>query len=93
MCLTAMYLAGVKKVYYAYSNEDGAPYDLSAATPFPGVDALLGQLDRWALCSNKSRASGMAELERLGWNPAVALFSDDFGGRPKVLGPVLAALS
>lgn len=30
MCLTAMYLAGVEKVYYAYSNEDGAPYDLSA---------------------------------------------------------------
>jgi dCMP deaminase len=30
MCLTAMYLAGVKSVYYAYSNEDGAPYDLSA---------------------------------------------------------------
>lgn len=30
MCLTAMYLAGVQKVYYAYSNEDGAPYDLSA---------------------------------------------------------------
>ena len=30
MCLTAMYLAGVTEVYYAYSNEDGAPYDLSA---------------------------------------------------------------
>ncbi|MND43069.1 Guanine deaminase [compost metagenome] len=30
MCLTAMYLAGVSKVYYAYSNEDGEPYDLSA---------------------------------------------------------------
>jgi len=30
MCLTAMYLAGVSEVYYAYSNEDGAPYDLSA---------------------------------------------------------------
>lgn len=30
MCLTAMYLSGVKKVYFAYSNEDGAPYDLSA---------------------------------------------------------------
>ncbi|MBP0631810.1 nucleoside deaminase [Cupriavidus sp. AcVe19-1a] len=30
MCLTAMYLAGVGAVYYAYSNEDGAPYDLSA---------------------------------------------------------------
>lgn len=30
MCLTAMYLAGVSQVYYAYSNEDGAPFDLSA---------------------------------------------------------------
>lgn len=30
MCLTAMYLSGVKEVYYAYSNEDGAPYALSA---------------------------------------------------------------
>src|ERR1700755_2709278 len=30
MCLTAMYLSGVEKVYYAYSNEDGAPYGLSA---------------------------------------------------------------
>ena len=30
MCLTAMYLAGVKEVFYAYSNEDGEPYDLSA---------------------------------------------------------------
>lgn len=30
MCLTAMYLAGVKEVYYAYSNEDGKPHDLSA---------------------------------------------------------------
>ncbi|MEG0202011.1 MAG: nucleoside deaminase [Comamonas sp.] len=31
MCYTAMLLAGVKKVYFAYSNEDGEPYDLSAA--------------------------------------------------------------
>lgn len=30
MCLTAMYLSGVEAVYCAYSNEDGAPYDLSA---------------------------------------------------------------
>jgi tRNA(Arg) A34 adenosine deaminase TadA len=30
MCLTAMYLSGVEKVYYAYSNEDGAPYGLAA---------------------------------------------------------------
>ena len=31
MCYTAMLLAGVRKVYFAYSNEDGEPYDLSAA--------------------------------------------------------------
>lgn len=30
MCLSAMFLAGIRQVYYAYSNEDGAPYDLSA---------------------------------------------------------------
>jgi tRNA(Arg) A34 adenosine deaminase TadA len=30
MCLTAMYLAGVTQVYYAYSNEDGAAHGLSA---------------------------------------------------------------
>jgi len=30
MCLTAMFLSGVKEVYFAYSNEDGAPYGLSA---------------------------------------------------------------
>lgn len=29
MCLAAMRLAGVKKISYAYSNEDGAPYNLS----------------------------------------------------------------
>jgi tRNA(Arg) A34 adenosine deaminase TadA len=31
MCMAAMRLAGVGKVYYAYSNEDGAPYGLSTA--------------------------------------------------------------
>jgi HAD superfamily hydrolase (TIGR01549 family) len=69
-----------------------AHYDPGAALPFPGVEELLGQLDRWGLCSNKQRGSGEAELARLGWRPAVALFTDDFGGRPKQLGPVLAAL-
>jgi len=31
MCMAAMRLAGVEKVYYAYSNDDGAPYGLSTA--------------------------------------------------------------
>ena len=30
MCLSVMYLAGVSYVYYAYSNEDGESYGLSA---------------------------------------------------------------
>ncbi|MGE7467928.1 nucleoside deaminase [Bosea sp. NPDC003192] len=32
MCMAAMRLAGVGEVYYAYSNDDGAPYGLSTAT-------------------------------------------------------------
>jgi len=31
MCMAAMRLAGISAVYYAYSNEDGAPYGLSTA--------------------------------------------------------------
>ena len=31
MCLAAMRLSGVEKVFYAYSNEDGAPFGLSTA--------------------------------------------------------------
>ncbi|PLP57367.1 nucleoside deaminase [Mesorhizobium loti] len=31
MCMAAMRLAGVDKVFYAYSNDDGAPFGLSTA--------------------------------------------------------------
>lgn len=31
MCMAAMRIAGVGEVYYAYSNDDGAPYGLSTA--------------------------------------------------------------
>lgn len=43
MCLTAMYLAGVGDVYYAYSNEDGAPYDLSAERGYVEIARPLEQ--------------------------------------------------
>ena len=68
-------------------------YDPGLAQPFPGVIELLSQIEgtRWAVCSNKQPRSGYAELDRLGWKPDVALFSDAFDG-PKRLGPVLAAL-
>ena len=69
-------------------------YDAAAAQPFAGVPGLVAALDRgrWALCSNKVRASGRAELRRLGWQPSVAMFAEDFGGGPKRLAPVLARL-
>lgn len=69
-----------------------ARYDVSIVMPFPGVEELLRALPRWAVCSNKARASGHRELARLGWAPDLALFSEDFGGRPKHLGPALEVL-
>lgn len=69
-----------------------AHYDPTAAEPFAGVPELLAGLDRWGVASNKQRASGLRELERLGWAPTAAFFSDDFGGEEKELGPLLTAL-
>ena len=43
MCLTAMYLSGVEKVYYAYSNEDGAPYGLDAERSYVKIARPLDQ--------------------------------------------------
>jgi phosphoglycolate phosphatase-like HAD superfamily hydrolase len=70
-----------------------AHYDPTVVEPFAGVEDLLAALTRWAVCSNKASAPGHVELARLGWAPAVALFADDFGGGPKELAPVLAALA
>lgn len=70
-----------------------AEYDPTGVAAFPGVAEMLAELDRWAVCSNKHRGSGVAELARLGWSPKLALFSDDFGGQPKRLGPALDALA
>jgi phosphoglycolate phosphatase-like HAD superfamily hydrolase len=67
-------------------------YDPSTAVPFEGVPELLAALDRWGLASNKERASGLRELERLGWSPDAAFFSDDFSGKEKELPPLLAAM-
>ena len=68
-----------------------AAYDPAGAQPYPGVADLVTGLGRWAICSNKEGGPARAEIARLGWQPAVALFSGDFGG-PKQLAPILAAL-
>jgi HAD superfamily hydrolase (TIGR01549 family) len=67
-------------------------YDEDAVQPFPGVAAALGRLRRWALCSNKHPRSGLAELQRLGWEPEVALFADHFGWAHKSIAPVLESM-
>ena len=67
-------------------------YDAGATLPFAGVPDLIDALARWGLASNKERTSGRRELERLGWAPEAALFSDDFGGREKELRPLLDAM-
>lgn len=66
-------------------------YDPAAARPFVGVEELVAGFDVWAICSNKHPNSGHAELDRLGWQPTVAMFADAFDG-PKRPGPVLQAL-
>lgn len=68
-------------------------YDTSVVEPYTGVEEMLATLGRWAVCSNKHPTSGWAELARLGWHPELAMFSDDFGGMAKSLGPVLEALA
>jgi HAD superfamily hydrolase (TIGR01549 family) len=68
-----------------------AAYDEDLAQPFSGAAAMVVQLERWAVCSNKHEQQGSAELARLGWHPDIAMFRDTFDG-PKQLGPVLRAL-
>lgn len=43
MCLAAMRLAGVQRVVYAYSNEDGAPFGLSTAAVYEDLAKPLAE--------------------------------------------------
>ena len=67
-------------------------YDDEATQPYPGVSDMLAGVGEWSICSNKARASAHAELVRFRWRPRAAMFADDFGGRPKELGPLLDLL-
>ena len=57
MCHTAMLLSGVKKVFVAYSNEDGEPYDLSAARGYEQLARPEGEREM-ALVSHRVRDEG-----------------------------------
>lgn len=43
MCLAAMRIAGVASVVYAYSNEDGEPYNLSTAQVYEDLRKPLAE--------------------------------------------------
>ena len=69
MCYTAMLLAGVKQVYFAYSNEDGEPYDLSAARGY--VELAKSEEQReMALIGQRVRDTGEDLYEA--WQKAVS---------------------
>jgi HAD superfamily hydrolase (TIGR01549 family) len=67
-------------------------YDTACVEPFEGVQEAVAGLGRWALCSNKHPDSGRAELQRLGWEPELAVFADHFDWEHKRLGPMLESL-
>ncbi len=68
MCHTAMLLAGVKQVYFAYSNEDGEPYDLSAAR---GYEELARPAGRRELAVVGHRVRDAGEDLYQAWQKAV----------------------
>ena len=57
MCLTAMYLSGVERVYFAYSNEDGAPYGLDAKRGYAEIARPADQREM-KLIGLRARDSG-----------------------------------
>lgn len=67
-------------------------YDTTISQPFAGVEELVASLGRWSICSNKHPVSAIAEIERLGWKPEVAMYADAFGWAHKELPPILEAM-
>ncbi|RUM96677.1 nucleoside deaminase [Pseudaminobacter arsenicus] len=61
MCMAAMRLAGVGKVAYAYSNEDGAPFGLSTAAIYAELKRPFAE-QSMAISHVPVRPEGTAEL-------------------------------
>lgn len=43
MCLALMHMTGISEIYYAYSNEDGAPFGLSTTWVYAEMAKPLGE--------------------------------------------------
>ena len=41
MCLAAMVNSGIEKVYYAFDNQDAAPYDMSSDAAYAALGLAL----------------------------------------------------
>lgn len=61
MCLAAMRLSGVDRVFYAYSNEDGAPFGLSTAAVYEDL-AKPFAAQSMAIRHVPARPQGKADL-------------------------------
>ena len=67
-------------------------YDTEVVQPYPGVEAMLAGIPRWAVLSNKHPDSAVAEIARLGWQPELLMCADAFGWAHKSLRPMLDVL-
>jgi tRNA(Arg) A34 adenosine deaminase TadA len=52
MCLTAMYLTGIRDVYCAFSNEAGEPFGLSTAQIYADLARSAGERAVHVVCSS-----------------------------------------
>ncbi len=61
MCLAAMRLCGVDKVFYAYSNDDGAPFGLSTAAIYEDLARPFAE-QSMTICYLPVRPENQADL-------------------------------
>ncbi|OBZ96935.1 dCMP deaminase [Pararhizobium polonicum] len=61
MCLAAMRLAGITDIFYAYSNEDGAPYGLTSAVLYDDLRKPLAK-QQMSFAYHPVRPQGEADL-------------------------------
>ncbi len=61
MCMAAMRLAGVRKVAYAYSNDDAAPFGLSTAAVYEDLAKPFAE-QSMSICHIPVRTAGHPDL-------------------------------
>lgn len=62
MCLSAMYLTGVKAVWFANSNHDGEPFQLSTAAIYQQLQRPIGEQGLPVFC--RPQSNGLTVYQR-----------------------------